>query len=103
MNPSEFAALDILTPPQIEYATALHRELLDDEKTDVFSLDIADLESVQLIKSCRFRQKEMADEAFESSKNVVILDEKGRVILVYKPIICRNQFFDRLKPPSKRF
>ena len=27
----------------------------------------------------------MADEAFESSKNVVILDEKGRVILVYKP------------------
>jgi len=85
MNPSQLAALDILTPAQRELVASLRRELQDEEKTDVFRLDMTDVESAQLVKSCRLQQKEMADEAFESPKNVVILDEKGRVILVYKP------------------
>ena len=90
MNPSQLAALDILTPIQREYVIALRQELQDKDKTDVFGLNMTDLESPQTVKSCQPRQREMADEAIESSKNVVVLDEKGRVILVYR----RNHLLD---------
>ena len=85
INPSQLAALDILTPTQREYVISLRRELQDNEKTDIFRLNMTDLEPPRAIRDCQPRQREMANEAIESSRNAVILDEKGRVILVYRP------------------
>ena len=76
-NPFQLAALEILTLIQREYVIFLRQKLQHKDKTDVFRLSMTDLESPQTIRSCQPHQKAMADEAFETLKNVVILDEKG--------------------------
>jgi hypothetical protein len=85
MNPSHLAALDVLTPSQREFVMDLFQQLRDPERTESYMVSMRDPKSPQAIRDCRPDQTHMADRCREPSKNVVILDQHGRLLLVYKP------------------
>jgi len=85
MNPSHFAALDILTSSQRELVMDLFQELMDSERTDLYKVDMSDEESEQIVRKCQPDQKDIADRCREPCKNVVIMDQDDRLLLVYKP------------------